>query len=171
MEKQKFNLGFTLIELLVVISIIGFLATASMVVLNSARVKARNSKRNQDIKQLMTAFGLAADSAGGAIPATGGTWVCVSSSCYGAWAPYGANGTIDAFIAPYIKKPADPSGGSRDSSGGGYLLHNPVNFGQGTGAYLNWLLERVTNVPGVCGPGFFWSEEANYTQCVAKIEL
>ncbi|MFH1254909.1 MAG: type II secretion system protein [bacterium] len=53
LKKQS---GFTLIELLVVISIIGFLASASMVMLNSARIKARNAKRVAEIKQIQTAL-------------------------------------------------------------------------------------------------------------------
>ena len=52
------NLGFTLIELLVVISIIGFLATASMVVFNNVRKKARDGKRMSDISQFQTALEL-----------------------------------------------------------------------------------------------------------------
>ncbi|MFH1582901.1 MAG: type II secretion system protein [Candidatus Falkowbacteria bacterium] len=46
--------GFTLIELLVVISIIGFLASASMLMFNSARIKARDAKRRTDLKQIST---------------------------------------------------------------------------------------------------------------------
>lgn len=52
------NSGFTLIELLVVISIIGFLATASIVVLNSARIKARDSRRKADLAQIRKALDL-----------------------------------------------------------------------------------------------------------------
>ncbi len=55
MEKKK---GFTLIELLVVVAIIGLLATLSIVALNTARAKARDTKRVGDIKNIQTALEL-----------------------------------------------------------------------------------------------------------------
>ena len=50
--------GFTLIELLVVVAIIGVLATIVLSSLNSARAKARDAKRLQNIKTIQTAFEL-----------------------------------------------------------------------------------------------------------------
>lgn len=50
--------GFTLIELLVVIAIIGLLATLAVVALNSARSKARDSRRVSDVKNISTALEL-----------------------------------------------------------------------------------------------------------------
>ena len=50
--------GFTIIELLVVIAIIGLLATLAVVSLRSAQVKARDTKRVADMKQIQTAIEL-----------------------------------------------------------------------------------------------------------------
>ena len=61
---SKKHLGFTLIELLVVISIIGFLATAAMVAFNSARMKARDTKRKADLTQIRKALDLYFDQYG-----------------------------------------------------------------------------------------------------------
>jgi len=163
-RKQK---GFTLIELLVVIAIIGLLATIVMVSLNTARVKARNANRNASIKQIMTAFQMAADTNNGTFPSTGGSWNCVSVSCYGGWASYPASATVDSSIAPYIKKTDDPTGGARGY--GGYLYNSSWSDAtHPTGAYLTWMLE-----PGAtdCGPGGgIYSSTASYAQCVGKAD-
>lgn len=50
--------GFTLIELLVVVAIIGLLASIISVSISSQRVKARDSRRVTDIKQVKTGLDL-----------------------------------------------------------------------------------------------------------------
>jgi len=53
---KKNQSGFTLIELLVVIAIIGLLSTLSILALNTARARARDTKRVADVKQMQTAL-------------------------------------------------------------------------------------------------------------------
>jgi len=59
----KKNKGFTLIELLVVIAIIGILATIVLVSLNTARIKARDARRQSDMHQIALAMEMCYDDA------------------------------------------------------------------------------------------------------------
>ena len=55
---SKASRGFTLIELLVVIAIIGILSSVVLASLNSARTKARDTRRVSDMKQIQIALEL-----------------------------------------------------------------------------------------------------------------
>jgi len=82
--------GFTLIELLVVIAIIGLLSTLAVVALGSARVKARDSKRLADLKQVQTALELyytdkdAYPTAAAAVTLGDATHACLNASGFAA---------------------------------------------------------------------------------------
>jgi type II secretion system protein G len=99
--------GFTLIELLVVIAIIGLLSTLAVVALGAARVKARDSKRLSDLKQMQTALELYytdqnAYPSGDAISLGNSSYACLNSSGF----------TTDACASPYMAKvPTDPKTG------------------------------------------------------------
>ena len=60
-HEKRAQKGFTLIELLVVIAIIGILATIVLVSLNSARAKARDTRRASDLRQVALALELSYD--------------------------------------------------------------------------------------------------------------
>ncbi len=74
-QKKSKTSGFTLIELLVVIAIIGILSSVVLASLNTARAKARDTKRIADFRQIQTALELFYDSYG-QYPMTAGapTW-------------------------------------------------------------------------------------------------
>jgi prepilin-type N-terminal cleavage/methylation domain-containing protein len=63
-KKKKHTNAFTLIELLVVIAIIGVLASVVLSALNTARAKARDAKRLQQIKQVQIALEMYKDAKG-----------------------------------------------------------------------------------------------------------
>lgn len=72
MNYRKAKQGFTLIELLVVISIIGLLSSVVLASLNTARVKARDARRQLDMNQIWVALNLFYDTYG-CLPGSSGT--------------------------------------------------------------------------------------------------
>jgi prepilin-type N-terminal cleavage/methylation domain-containing protein len=83
--------GFTLIELLVVIAIIGMLSSIVLVSLGGARARARDAKRQSDIRQISLALELAYNDSSAACgnadayPQRGtlGTWYNITDSTNG----------------------------------------------------------------------------------------
>jgi len=132
---KTFRDAFTLIELLVVISIISLLASVLLLGLNNARIKARDSKRKDDIQALRTALDVYYHNGNNAYP-NGGT----------AGSP---NTEVDiqqlsSFLVPtYVSKiPNDPSSGPGNyeyvwkNNGADYGLLVP--FGNDGGVSCKW---------------------------------
>lgn len=177
LEKRK-N-GFTLIELLVVIAIIGLLASIILVSINSARTKAKNVKRQADLKQISTAMSLFYQQ-NGRMPYNnncGSNNICAGTGWFGACdqpAPEtaGANSvTYNLNLGAYdmsMQELVDAGYMTKiphSSSGPGYCY---FDFGNGNtefkGAIIATNLESTTpsttGAPGGCRP---WSS-TNMTQ-------
>jgi len=99
MKKQK---SFTLIELLVVIAIIGLLSSLVLVALGPARKKARDARRQSDIRQISTAMELCYDDA--ACSGATGQYLAIAAT----------SGRITTTaIGSYLTTiPLDPGGGT-----------------------------------------------------------
>ena len=94
MKIKTLSRGFTLIELLVVIAIIGILSTLLILQLNTARSKARDTKRVSDISQLRTAIELYYDN-NGSYPAD------ISTATIGRYMSSGISPTDPSTAATY----------------------------------------------------------------------
>ena len=88
MFKSTGKNGFTLIELLVVIAIIGLLSTTIMTSLNSARSKARDTRRKADLDAVRKALELYYDKygtyqvSGGGYAGRGNGWLAYEKGPY-----------------------------------------------------------------------------------------
>jgi prepilin-type N-terminal cleavage/methylation domain-containing protein len=159
--------GFTLIELLVVIAIIGLLSSVVLASLSSARAKARDAKRTQDLVQIRTALALYYNDKGTYPLPYPQTWGGVST------APCGINNTIlsgpNAYIAglapTYISiLPTDPAApGScngylytSDGTNYKFLVHGSAESYPGVGqrfydpARPNWAWMICSENPVAC---------------------
>ena len=160
------------------ISVISFIATTAVTLVNSVRAQARNTKRNSDVAQLIKAFQLGADNSGGVLPLSGrdvdNECICVSTFCEQSWGPagwgdLGYNVAVDNFIGPYIKKPQTLDSGWLPLRG--YLYCNPKNFDKGVGAYLLWFLEADEVTSSVCGPGYSYVDASpDFLLCQARLD-
>lgn len=104
--------GFTLIELLVVVAIISLLSSVVLASLNSARAKARDARRLQDLEQIRNALNLYASDHDGAYPTGGGYYTLYIDGQYSSTNSW----TLlqDNFLKPYISNlPVDPLGPNR----------------------------------------------------------
>lgn len=99
--------GFTLVELLVVIAIIGILAAMVLASLGSARSKARDTARKNDLSQIRNALEQYGADNGGSFPAapasttagTNGTWWNNVASGTGATNPTGLSTIVGSNLS------------------------------------------------------------------------
>lgn len=150
--KQKNNSGFTLVELLVAISIIGFLASAAIYALNSARKEARDAQRLSDVKTIQKALEMYYDDNKAYPPVIAYTYPD-DSDCGVNWCKTAVS--LGGYLSPYLKTmPNDPLGNGqanykyhyKSSSGNSYQtyglmvrLEHPKNFSLvNDGGYAPW---------------------------------
>lgn len=155
LHKNKVK-GFTLIELLVVISIIGLLSSVVLASLNSARVKARDAKRQSDMQQILTALNLYHDTYGCIPNVTGSTCGVAGGGAYsqsnvGGWDYSSQGGGFMTFLQTaglFPTVPVDPLNTMTGDNNGGYAYRYycytgtpPVGlhlgyWSESTGAYV-----------------------------------
>ena len=169
MKNQRHNrLAFTLIELLVVISIIGLLSSIAIVSMNSARTRARDGKRQADIKQIVTAMQLYYDTNGkypdasGALGCNCGT-LALDSCCLGyndgqtCFAGFSHGCTaLTAALSPFMAKiPSDPAIPSGNYGDAYVYFDSSVTSGWvTTGPALHWGYDQVSNATNCLGGVF-----------------
>lgn len=125
--KRKMIRGFTLIELLVVIAIVSLLASFVITNLSSARPKAMNAKRRQDMHQIRVALEEYYSDHNGyplAGPIGNSSWGGVSAGSCGSadGTTSGANAYVQGLIPNYMTTlPVDPDGGADCT---GYLYYS-----------------------------------------------
>ena len=104
MMGKKQTQGFTIVELLIVIVVIAILATITLVTYNGIQLRARDSRRAQDMSTIEKAL-LMYQTLNGGVPKTS----TYSSSGPGGW-DISTNANWLAFLtASYGKMPVDPT--------------------------------------------------------------
>jgi prepilin-type N-terminal cleavage/methylation domain-containing protein len=137
-NRTNFHQGFTLLELLVVISIIGILVTMALAAYSTAQMRARNSKRIDDMKAIQNgmeqyysdhnAYPLAASCNPGVLYLPAGFPSEIKSS----WDPYSTTCETDLAATPPILYCAcarlEPSGNTNGNA-------SDLNCGGNSGEY------------------------------------
>ena len=132
---KKTKAAFTLIELLVVIAIIGLLSTLSILALNTARARARDTKRVADVKQMQTALEMYFNEFG--------VYPAQASVVAGSPIGTGANVYLKA-----IPKPPTPFDGTACTNAGHYTYaYTAVTGAGGTYTIAYCLGAKVNDIP------------------------
>ncbi len=110
------NKSFTLIELLVVIAIIGLLSSIVLVSMGGTRAKARDTKRLQEIQQIVIALELFYNE-NNRYPDNSNDGVSNSGECIGDGVACGNSNAFENAIREFLpSSPKDPSHNCPDSS-------------------------------------------------------
>jgi prepilin-type N-terminal cleavage/methylation domain-containing protein len=137
-QRAKNKKGFTLIELLVVIAIIGLLSSVVFASLNSARGKARDAKRKQDLSQAMTALQLYYDTYN-TFQVAGSGW----QGCSCGWFDYQDTGSYALSVSRALMNAGFTSGEIKHPDPGNhYMIYHP--YGSQTSVCVYAQLESPT---------------------------
>lgn len=160
---MKWKKGFTLIELMIVIAIIGILTSIGIVSFSSARAKANDAKRKEDLRQIQLALESYAND-NGRYPQAGSC--AYGSNCY-VYSTAGS-GWIPALVPKYMSAlPVDPRNNADQPWTDGNYSYSYGNVSADGQTYdLTTQLENTEDKArcGLMNYKFYW---LNYPWCKA----
>ena len=175
MNTQKNNKkGFTLIELLVVIAIISMIAAVVIANLSSARSKARNTARLATADQIAKAIQVSTTGANNnQFPSSGGAglWKCLGkTTCWTSIVGPSLSNlpTLDTVVNAGMAGGVVPvdTFWTPPQWGDTFTYNSNTNpaGGNGSGAYLAWVMENQAG--NSCGRGFVFAGSPNGYECM-----